>query len=520
MTPGFIEYPPKHLEKASTQTVKPEEYLRRIAEALQLPGKERNHAVARVVIAGLRDRGRFYHLRGEPSFRTAMYFDTSTKTLDRIKSDRFAQTVSDLFQLNRASSLWSFVEAAIENESIGPSSTGVEPAAFWACQAGVIYLSNGPGAMVRITATRVELVDNGSDGILFPRGSTLAPWQITEPLDPFDHCELFRGVNTTAGHGRLLSKLWSMTLPTDVRNKPPLCLSGTVGSGKTRFAIGLCELYGLPTEGRVLKVEENAERDFWPIMDAGGLVVLDNADTRAKWLPDALAAAATGGTQAKRRLYTDNDLVALRPRAWLAITSARPDTFAGDAGLADRLLVVRMDRRKGDTKDAELSEQIQANRNAGLSWICNKLSTALGDSTEPPGALNRRHPDFARIAFRLGRAIGLEAEAIAALGAAEEDKSLFCLENDTVGLAVLNHIRCQGRFSGTAKELLEAMKEGGQLDCDTTLSTKGIGRRLDSIWPHLEAVTDCQREKNRSGVTEYRFHSRNPTSAKAANETL
>jgi hypothetical protein len=59
-----------------------------------------------------------------------------------------------------------------------------------------------------------------------------------------------------------------------------------------------------------------------------------------------LACAATGGSQRRRRLYTNSDLVTLRANAWLVLTTANP-TFASDAGLADRLLLVRTHRVEG-----------------------------------------------------------------------------------------------------------------------------------------------------------------------------
>lgn len=480
-------------------------FLRKLAWALQVSKPERPSTVAKVVIEGLREMGRFYHCKDSAEFRTALYFDSTTKTLDRINSDRFAQFVSDLCGINRASHLWSFIEAAIQNESIGPNSLAIEPEAFWASRPNAIYLSSGPGSMVRITTDAVESVDNGTDGVLFPRGSTLNPWELTNPLNPFDACELFRGLSASAGHGSLLFRLWAMCLPANPRNKPPLCLAGTIGSGKTRLAVGLCELLGLPIEGRIIKVEDNGERDFWPVMDAGGVAILDNADTRTKWLPDAIATAATGGAQTKRKLYTDGEIIAMRPRAWLVITSASPDTFAGDAGLADRLLVVRMERRRGETRDADLSNEILASRNAGLSWICQMLLQALRDPAEPPAALNRRHPDFAKLAYRLGRAIGQEADAVKALGAAEADKSIFCIENDPIGLAVFNFIRRSRSFAGTARDLLELLNNGGFIEAEPKLSAKSIGRRLDGIWPHLENVLAARRDKDRTGTTRYQL---------------
>src|SRR5205085_3521088 len=99
------------------------------------------------------------------------------------------------------------------------------------------------------------------------------------------------------------------------------------------------------------KVEEDAEANFWPNLDQGGIYTLDNADTRSRWLADAVASAATDGCSMRRKLYTNSETVTLRARAWLCITSANP-TFANDAGLADRLLLLRMNPHAEETSDA------------------------------------------------------------------------------------------------------------------------------------------------------------------------
>lgn len=499
-------------EAPKPEPTSPESYLKRIVLAcVELPAAERNIEVAKIVVEGLRARGQFYHQASHPDFRSAFYFDSSSKVLEKIHSDRFKQTVSDTFAINRASPVWAFVFAEVENASIGASSIAIEPEAFWASRYGPsgslasIYLSNGAGHIVRIVAGDVRLVDNGTDGVLFQRGATLPPWKLVDPKDPFEACDVFSGISTHVPHAKLLTKLWAMSLPTAPKNKPPLCLAGEVGSGKTRFAKGVCELYGLPVEAAVLKVEEDSERDFWPVMDGGGLVILDNVDTKTKWLPDALAAAATGGAQIKRKLYTDGEVVAMRPRGWVAITTARPESFAGDSGLADRMMVVRMNRRAGDTKDEELSRQIAVARDAGLSWISCKLAFALASTAQPTKSLNRRHPDFATFAYRIGRAIGREAEAVECLSAAEADKSIFCIENDSVGSAILALLRNTGSFEGTAKELIEALKSGGQIEQESKLTSKSIAKRLESIWPHMQSVTTAKRQKIRSGFTHYSF---------------
>ena len=126
------------------------------------------------------------------------------------------------------------------------------------------------------------------------------------------------------------------------------------------------------------------------------------ADSRTRWLADALACAATGGSLQWRRLYTNSELVTLWANAWLIVTSASP-SFASNAGLADSLLLVRTHRVVGESSDAALVHV---------------------------------------------------AEIIAAaLQRAEADKSAFCLENDAVAAALLACLRTAGTFTGTAAGL-------------------------------------------------------------------
>jgi hypothetical protein len=82
-----------------------------------------------------------------------------------------------------------------------------------------------------------------------------------------------------------------------------LVLTGTVRSGKTATARGIAELFGLPF--LAAKVEESNEADFWPGVNAGGLLTIDNADTRCRWLADALSSASTGGCSQRRKKYKE-----------------------------------------------------------------------------------------------------------------------------------------------------------------------------------------------------------------------
>lgn len=470
----------------------------------KIPSTELNRKTATAVVEWMHRRGRFYYHKDLRDFSSVMFFDADRKLLLPVQSDAFLAWLSDALAINRAERVFSFVTAAIQDEGLSPRSTAIIPAVYWAATKEHFFLSCGAGRMAKIGPDSVTMTDNG-DGALFPYGSTLAEWTYTKDgVNPFEACTLFRDMQTAAPHGKDLFQMWGISLPSDPPCKPPVCPTGPVGSGKTKVVRGVYELYGIPE--RITAVTKNGEADFWTAQDGGGLVCFDNADTRVDWLPDALAAAATGGSSEKRKLYSDSDRVTLRARAWTAITSACP-SFASDAGLADRLLVVRLNRRTGQTAEGKLTEEITAARDAGLSWICQTLSKAMADKLPIPSGLNKRHPDFAAFAVRIGRAIGREEAFVNALRSAEMDKSRFALENDQAGALLLELITTG--FEGTTAELLQLFTAADP-SLDGKLSPKRLGKKLQTLWPHIEGVFNAETWKDcHTKTAKYRFSPKN-----------
>jgi hypothetical protein len=458
-----------------------------------------------LVLAALHRTGTFYFHADLKDFDSALFFNRFTKRLERIRADSFLSWLSDWVCVNRADAVFKYIIAAVETESLSSRAQGIVPESFWAYRPGAVYLSSGDGQAVRIKAGGIETVDNGQDSVLFYAGRTCAPWQLVAPQDVFQTCAIFRDVHASAGHAPDLLRAWIYSLPTNPKCKPPLLLVGDVGAGKTALAKSISQFYGIAPA--ISKVEEMTESNFWPAANEGGIYTLDNADTKTSWLADTIAAASTDGISKRRKLYCDSENIILKPRAWLILTSSNP-TFGGDSGLSDRLLVCRMERRDGESSDSALADEINANRNAGLSHLAQTLHRALADATPTPGGLNQRHPDFASFSVRLGRALDREPEMIAALKTAESDKSAFCLENDFIGSALLAALADGQVFTGTANELrtklIEADPEIAGLAESGKFSAKRLSKRLTALWPHFKKqLTTARQEKDRNHFTIY-----------------
>jgi hypothetical protein len=474
-----------------------------------LSATQQRARISEAVVLAVAERGQFFFDREQRDFGCTMFFDADRKRLERISGDPFHAWLSDWLRINRADSIFTHIISEIQTVALNEKySKGIVPEKFWAARSDVIYLSNGDAQLVKITADGVAISDNGTDSVLFVAGDTLNPWQLVDPENPFQACSVFRKASFSSPHGFDEVVAWAMSIPCCPKNKPPLCCVGPIGSGKTRLAMSISELYGVPVVAN--NVNRDGDGDFWVGVNAGGISILDNCDTRVRWLADAIAAHATGGHRDKRQLYTDAQRIILRARAWLALTTSNP-TFASDPGLTDRLLVVRMDRRTAGTDESKLSDEILVHRDAGLSFICQTLRAALADKKPVPAGLNHRHPDFAAFAVRIGRAIARESEFVAMLHAAEEDKSMFCLQNDYVASVILELIEREETFTGTAAQLREKLDDIDPqfVDKNGKPTAKSIGKRLNALWPHLEKVLDVQTEENRDHINNYSLRRKN-----------
>ena len=467
-------------------------------------GLQKKRAMANAVCMWLGRRGQFFFDDKDRGHGTAMWFDAVDKKLHRVRQDYFRSWLSKATAFSREFRDYKMFVSAVEDEAlIGESTRGITPQRYWQREGDAIYLSCGEGRMVRVSAAAVEIVDNGTDGIVFEQGFTLDPWELlpeADGRDPFASCSVFSGISTVDGRGLMLVRLWFFGMFGVTGWKPLLVLSGDVGSGKTRVATAMFQLLGMIPRVTGIDALGNI-KDFWASVDKGGLFCLDNADHHITWLPDALSVIATGGTFEKKKLYTDTDTVTQQSRCWAVVTSANP-SFAADAGLSDRLITVLLQRVDRDTAESVLTREIDKARNAGLTWICHVMRRALADTEAAPKAMNRRHPDWAAWVWRLGRAAGMGADAEAAIRENESFKSLFAVQNDAFGKFILSGVRAP--FKGSAKDLSQHLATACEGFDPEFWTDAQIGKALKRLSVPLKSLYGFVR-LNHSGLAIYMF---------------
>lgn len=409
--------------------------------------KQVSELQASITLLWLRSRGKFFWDENAKGFSTSLFFDERTGVLMRVRSDEFMAFVATESEINRESPAFKYLMSLVDDAAMSDQvAQGVTPSNMWDRRGDAVYISSGDAEMYKISGGQVVKVQNGTDGVVFMRGKTLAPWTVDAGcgVDPFDKALIFKNASWSDKNGRMNVRLWTLNLFACHQTKPLLLITGAMQSGKTRMAKAIKEILGVRQDGRLdLSVQQVEDGDkgldaFWATVNDGKLEVFDNLDTKIKWVSDTLQNVATDGQTKRRTLYTTFGVSILRANAHIILTSNNPlFSTEGNGGMADRLISVHLDTNRSVAMDTELSEDIARNRNLYMTWIARTIAVALTDRGDVDQSINRRHPDYGRFSVRCGRAFGDENAVVEALGAAEADKSLLPLMNDVITKEIL-----------------------------------------------------------------------------------
>ena len=305
---------------------------------------------------------------------------------------------------------------------------------------GVLYLSRYDGTCWRLDGASITTVPNGA-GALFiddDKGVACDAPQIgpNGVLLPYLVDDLNFVTQTTSGvtpqEQRTLLALWTYAIafPELLPTKPLLLLEGTRGSGKT----STIQRIQLAVHGRqqTLSVGIHDEQDFGVMILRSPLALLDNIDRMVDWLQDALGAYTMGGTWARRKKYTDDEQIEIRPSSFLSISTRNPVTFRRD-DMADRCLILRLDRRITNTPLSQMLATVTNTRQLIYGeWLfgLNRIVAALRQGTRPTTS-SYRLADFATLAHVIGPAIGISKTRVDfALRGAQSERDVLTTEGD------------------------------------------------------------------------------------------
>ena len=255
-----------------------------------------------------------------------------------------------------------------------------------------VYLFDNDRHVYRISKSRIEKVENGTDGVLFVRNPKWEPFAIGTPtgngklLTDTLLGSLRLGSNALSREELELlfaSWLYAMFFPELFPTRPILAMIGEKGSGKTSVLRRIGQMLFGP-KFQVMGMSHEP-KDFDAAVTGDAFVGIDNADANVPWLDDKLAVVATGGMLKRRLLYTTNQLVEFPITAFVAITSRTPHFRRED--VADRLLLFHVERLETFGAEGELLSELTGAAKCADDGAGRAAAACLGSASREQGQI-------------------------------------------------------------------------------------------------------------------------------------
>lgn len=407
----------------------------------------------------------------------------------------------------------------------------------------ILYISNHENRIYRLDGRRIDLVDNGRDGIIFEYRSDYLPfhldiknlngfnyfesgfnWQKFTSDDSYVYRYLIAQANFAKEERHNLSAndqsyllticFYSLFFESLQEEKPILCFEGVKSSGKSFIATSIGKiLFGdsfLPSH------LSDSPRDFKVALSENYYAVFDNLDSNINTFLDAFCAAATGAEISSRKLFTDREEVKTKPHIFIVITSREPKFRRDD--MVDRLLLFNTEVVKNPQSRSALFKELRENREKILAEVLVNLNSIIKllrkkSDWNPPGIF--RIADWELF----GKKIHSEKTIdyfISLLEKMNKEKSKFGLEDDPLYI-LLKYICFEqkkeiiDKSAGELYEELEAIADRCKMRDFTRRykSSMSIARRLSNIKEELNDDFVFEVLEARGRVKFYSFKRRN-----------
>ncbi len=271
---------------------------------------------------------------------------------------------------------------------------------------------------------------------------------------------------------------------------PILVLTGEQGAAKSTLA----RIFRLLIDPHVmlLRSEPREPRDLSIGAVNGWVVAMDNISSMSGWLSDGLCRLATGGGQATRTLYTNDEetfLDAQRPVVLTGITD-----FVSRGDLIDRcvfqhLPVIAEDKRR---TEKDFWKAFHAESPQLLGALLDAVAGGLRELPKTKLTNIPRMADFAVFGEAVCRGLGYEADKfLEAYRSNRKAANESALDDSCVATAI-RELVAKSSWSGTSSELKDALElivSKKIADSDRwPKSPRGISGAIRRLSPALRAV--------------------------------
>jgi len=477
----------------------------------------RRSLISRLVIIILIKAGNFVK-NAEGRF----YFHSATKQLLELDSFEFGALFSDIFGINPTEPEYKFTLADLNTEAhLRAKESQIYRLSFYDKKNNLLYVDRFDGNIYRLDGKKVELVDNGTDGIVFTKQATWEPYQYIDGSSsdglfsrllvddiPFEK-DTFAPIK--ADEQRIVFALWifSLFFESLLPTKPILAFIGEKGSGKTT-ALRRVLRFMFGNRVDVIGLERGKEDAFIATITHNFLVVFDNLDGKIPWINDRLALASTSSSTQRRRLYTTNDVATFEHRCFIGLTSRNPQFKRDD--VVDRLILLKVERLGDFRPESKMMQLVISQRDTLWTEIINDLNTILSYLPAISGGPKTkfRMADWADLCWRIAQSQGIADVFDNILKKLSNEQAKFTLEDDPLYISLVLWLEKQDNVGREvdAKTLfneLSNIAESEKLDWNYK-STISFAKRLTNINSNLVQVLGAKEIKDSRGRKYYCFY--------------
>lgn len=313
----------------------------------------------------------------------------------------------------------------------------------------LIDLGDNAGSAVRVGQDGWTLLENAS--LLFRRYKMTKAFPI--PIAPGDIESMRHLFNLDDESWRLLVG-WMVSAFIPDTPCPILLLGGEQGTGKTMAAEMIAGLVD-PSSAPIQSPPSN--QDNWVVAASGSWVCcIDNLSSIPMWWSDSLCKAISGDSLVRRKLYTDSEQSVISLRRRVILTSIDPGALRGDLGERVMMLDLQPIPDSQRRTEREIKKEFEKHQATAFAGLLDLAVHALRHRDQVSLPRTPRMADFTRVLAALDHATDSSSATSYVNQRRRIDEEV--VEGDEVACILIDLIRDKAEYSGTAGDILEALK--------------------------------------------------------------